>query len=147
MGECSRGIEAPLELPLGRGLCVRASSMPRLAVESQVHTSSMTRPLCWILRTFSGCMGSNAKVPCSFTCTRCREYKTVEFQLVFCSFGSVIKAQRIVKMGCDLWMPMPHFLTLISFISRIEETKPNKSIRMYCFCFFLHWLKHVSFFF
>ncbi|KAM3604922.1 uncharacterized protein V6R79_018100 [Siganus canaliculatus] len=33
--ECSGGIEAPLELPLGRGLCVRASSMPRLAVESQ----------------------------------------------------------------------------------------------------------------
>ncbi|XP_054870114.1 voltage-dependent R-type calcium channel subunit alpha-1E-like isoform X5 [Amphiprion ocellaris] len=35
VGECSRGIEAPLELPLGRGLCVRASSMPRLAVELQ----------------------------------------------------------------------------------------------------------------
>ncbi|XP_037643597.1 voltage-dependent R-type calcium channel subunit alpha-1E isoform X1 [Sebastes umbrosus] len=35
VGECSRGIEAPQELPLGRGLCVRASSMPRLAVESQ----------------------------------------------------------------------------------------------------------------
>ncbi|XP_074507596.1 voltage-dependent R-type calcium channel subunit alpha-1E-like isoform X1 [Sebastes fasciatus] len=35
VGECSRGIEAPQELPLGRGLYVRASSMPRLAVESQ----------------------------------------------------------------------------------------------------------------
>ncbi|XP_055360011.1 voltage-dependent R-type calcium channel subunit alpha-1E-like isoform X2 [Betta splendens] len=35
VGECSRGIEAPLELPLGRGLCVRASSVPRLAVELQ----------------------------------------------------------------------------------------------------------------
>ncbi|XP_049453892.1 voltage-dependent R-type calcium channel subunit alpha-1E-like [Epinephelus fuscoguttatus] len=35
VGECSGGIEAPQELPLGRGLCVRASSMPRLAVESQ----------------------------------------------------------------------------------------------------------------
>ncbi|KAM4557573.1 voltage-dependent R-type calcium channel subunit alpha-1E isoform 4-T4 [Fundulus diaphanus] len=35
VGECIWGIEAPLELPLGRGLCVRASSMPRLAVESQ----------------------------------------------------------------------------------------------------------------
>ncbi|XP_034469409.1 voltage-dependent R-type calcium channel subunit alpha-1E-like isoform X3 [Hippoglossus hippoglossus] len=35
VGECSGGIEAPLELPVGRGLCVRASSMPRLAVELQ----------------------------------------------------------------------------------------------------------------
>ncbi|XP_019203830.1 voltage-dependent R-type calcium channel subunit alpha-1E isoform X3 [Oreochromis niloticus] len=46
VGECSRGIEAPLELPLGRGLCVRASSMPRLAVESQqaeVSSGSMKR--------------------------------------------------------------------------------------------------------
>ncbi|GLD51024.1 voltage-dependent R-type calcium channel subunit alpha-1E-like isoform X1 [Lates japonicus] len=46
VGECSRGIEAPLELPLGRGLCVRASSMPRLAVESQqteVASGSMKR--------------------------------------------------------------------------------------------------------
>ncbi|KAM7379435.1 hypothetical protein PAMP_004984 [Pampus punctatissimus] len=40
VGECSRGIEAPLELPLGRGLCVRASSMPRLAVESQTEVAS-----------------------------------------------------------------------------------------------------------
>ncbi|XP_038573807.1 voltage-dependent R-type calcium channel subunit alpha-1E isoform X3 [Micropterus salmoides] len=46
VGECSRGIEAPLELPLGRGLCVRASSMPRLAVELQqteVASGSMKR--------------------------------------------------------------------------------------------------------
>ncbi|XP_035491077.1 voltage-dependent R-type calcium channel subunit alpha-1E isoform X3 [Scophthalmus maximus] len=46
VGECSRGFEAPLELPLGRGLCVRASSMPRLAVESQqteVASGSMKR--------------------------------------------------------------------------------------------------------
>ncbi|CAK6957645.1 voltage-dependent R-type calcium channel subunit alpha-1E-like [Scomber scombrus] len=46
VGECSRGIETPLELPLGRGLCVRASSMPRLAVESQqteVASSSLKR--------------------------------------------------------------------------------------------------------
>ncbi|XP_050925932.1 voltage-dependent R-type calcium channel subunit alpha-1E isoform X2 [Lates calcarifer] len=46
VGECSRGIEAPLELPVGRGLCVRASSMPRLAVESQqteVASGSMKR--------------------------------------------------------------------------------------------------------
>ncbi|XP_023190924.1 voltage-dependent R-type calcium channel subunit alpha-1E-like isoform X1 [Xiphophorus maculatus] len=35
VGECIWGIKIPLELPLGRGLCVRASSMPRLAVESQ----------------------------------------------------------------------------------------------------------------
>ncbi|XP_035491079.2 voltage-dependent R-type calcium channel subunit alpha-1E isoform X8 [Scophthalmus maximus] len=40
VGECSRGFEAPLELPLGRGLCVRASSMPRLAVESQTEVAS-----------------------------------------------------------------------------------------------------------
>ncbi|XP_031720815.1 voltage-dependent R-type calcium channel subunit alpha-1E isoform X1 [Anarrhichthys ocellatus] len=40
VGECSRGIEAPQELPLGRGLCVRASSMPRLAVESQTEVAS-----------------------------------------------------------------------------------------------------------
>ncbi|XP_028283639.1 voltage-dependent R-type calcium channel subunit alpha-1E-like [Parambassis ranga] len=40
VGECSRGIKAPLELPLGRGLCVRASSMPRLAVESQPEAAS-----------------------------------------------------------------------------------------------------------
>ncbi|XP_037643598.1 voltage-dependent R-type calcium channel subunit alpha-1E isoform X2 [Sebastes umbrosus] len=40
VGECSRGIEAPQELPLGRGLCVRASSMPRLAVESQTEGAS-----------------------------------------------------------------------------------------------------------
>lgn len=38
VGECSRGFEAPLDLPLGRGLCLRASSMPRLAVELQVPT-------------------------------------------------------------------------------------------------------------
>ncbi|KAM7400508.1 hypothetical protein PAMA_004951 [Pampus argenteus] len=46
VGECSRGIETPRELPLGRGLCVRASSMPRLAVESQqteVASGSMKR--------------------------------------------------------------------------------------------------------
>ncbi|XP_014894745.1 voltage-dependent R-type calcium channel subunit alpha-1E isoform X6 [Poecilia latipinna] len=35
VGECIWGIKIPLELPLGRGLCVRASSMPRLAVEPQ----------------------------------------------------------------------------------------------------------------
>ncbi|XP_074507597.1 voltage-dependent R-type calcium channel subunit alpha-1E-like isoform X2 [Sebastes fasciatus] len=40
VGECSRGIEAPQELPLGRGLYVRASSMPRLAVESQTEGAS-----------------------------------------------------------------------------------------------------------
>uniref|UniRef100_A0A3B5ALJ0 Voltage-dependent calcium channel type A subunit alpha-1 n=1 Tax=Stegastes partitus TaxID=144197 RepID=A0A3B5ALJ0_9TELE len=51
VGECSRGIEAPLELPVGRGLCVRASSMPRLAVELQVHIFSLTRLLGWIWRT------------------------------------------------------------------------------------------------
>ncbi|KAK1878471.1 putative voltage-dependent R-type calcium channel subunit alpha-1E [Dissostichus eleginoides] len=38
VGECSRGIEAPQELPIGRGLCVRASSMPRLAVELQTES-------------------------------------------------------------------------------------------------------------
>ncbi|XP_032387144.1 voltage-dependent R-type calcium channel subunit alpha-1E isoform X2 [Etheostoma spectabile] len=40
VGECSRGIEAPQELSLGRGLCVRASSMPRLAVELQTEVAS-----------------------------------------------------------------------------------------------------------
>ncbi|XP_043990096.1 voltage-dependent R-type calcium channel subunit alpha-1E-like isoform X2 [Gambusia affinis] len=35
VGQCIWGIKVPLELPLGRGLCVRASSMPRLAVELQ----------------------------------------------------------------------------------------------------------------
>ncbi|XP_067331062.1 voltage-dependent R-type calcium channel subunit alpha-1E isoform X3 [Channa argus] len=46
VGECTRGIETPLELPLGRGLCMRASSMPRLAVEPQqteVASGSMKR--------------------------------------------------------------------------------------------------------
>ncbi|XP_058483634.1 voltage-dependent R-type calcium channel subunit alpha-1E-like isoform X1 [Solea solea] len=46
VGVCRRGIEAPLEFPLGKGLCVRASSMPRLAVESQqteVASGSMKR--------------------------------------------------------------------------------------------------------
>ncbi|XP_063742041.1 voltage-dependent R-type calcium channel subunit alpha-1E-like isoform X1 [Eleginops maclovinus] len=37
VGECSRGIEAPLSI--GRGLCVRASSMPRLAVEWQTEVA------------------------------------------------------------------------------------------------------------
>lgn len=32
---------------------MRASSMPRLAVELQVHTSSMTQPPCWILTILS----------------------------------------------------------------------------------------------
>ncbi|XP_062413828.1 voltage-dependent R-type calcium channel subunit alpha-1E [Pungitius pungitius] len=40
VGGCSRGIEAPQELPLGTGLCARASSMPRLAVESQAEVAS-----------------------------------------------------------------------------------------------------------
>ncbi|XP_074544873.1 voltage-dependent R-type calcium channel subunit alpha-1E-like isoform X3 [Halichoeres trimaculatus] len=35
VGECTLGIEPPMELPQGRGLCVRASSMPRLAVDLQ----------------------------------------------------------------------------------------------------------------
>ncbi|XP_036939940.1 voltage-dependent R-type calcium channel subunit alpha-1E isoform X3 [Acanthopagrus latus] len=51
VGECSLGIEAPLELPLGRGLCVRASSMPRLAVELQqaeVASGSMKRSVSTI---------------------------------------------------------------------------------------------------
>ncbi|XP_076000695.1 voltage-dependent R-type calcium channel subunit alpha-1E [Genypterus blacodes] len=39
VGECSRGNEAQLELPLGRGLCVRASSMPRLTVELQTEVA------------------------------------------------------------------------------------------------------------
>ncbi|XP_016525258.1 voltage-dependent R-type calcium channel subunit alpha-1E isoform X6 [Poecilia formosa] len=46
VGECIWGIKIPLELPLGRGLCVRASSMPRLAVEPQqeeVKGGSMKR--------------------------------------------------------------------------------------------------------
>ncbi|KAM6918746.1 voltage-dependent R-type calcium channel subunit alpha-1E [Xenentodon cancila] len=46
VGECSWGIEAPLDLPVGRGLCLRASSMPRLAVELQqgeVGSGSMKR--------------------------------------------------------------------------------------------------------
>ncbi|XP_037538108.1 voltage-dependent R-type calcium channel subunit alpha-1E [Nematolebias whitei] len=46
VGECFWGIGTPLELPLGRGPCVRASSMPRLAVELQqteVRSGSMKR--------------------------------------------------------------------------------------------------------
>uniref|UniRef100_A0A1A8CQY4 Calcium channel, voltage-dependent, R type, alpha 1E subunit n=1 Tax=Nothobranchius kadleci TaxID=1051664 RepID=A0A1A8CQY4_NOTKA len=35
VGRCIWAIHAPLELPLGRGLCARASSLPRLAVEPQ----------------------------------------------------------------------------------------------------------------
>ncbi|XP_038859124.1 voltage-dependent R-type calcium channel subunit alpha-1E-like [Salvelinus namaycush] len=41
-GECSGLIPDPLELPFGRGLCVRASSMPRLSVEPQVLPSDHT---------------------------------------------------------------------------------------------------------
>ncbi|CAB1448514.1 unnamed protein product [Pleuronectes platessa] len=51
VGEWSGGIEAPLELPVGRGLCVRASSMPRLAVELQdteVAGGSMKRSVSTI---------------------------------------------------------------------------------------------------
>ncbi|XP_056149220.1 voltage-dependent R-type calcium channel subunit alpha-1E-like [Lampris incognitus] len=46
VGKSSRSMGASLELPLGRGLCARASSMPRLAVDSQqaeVSSGSMKR--------------------------------------------------------------------------------------------------------
>lgn len=41
-GEFSGLIPDSLELPFGKGLCVRASSMPRLAVEPQVLPSDHT---------------------------------------------------------------------------------------------------------
>uniref|UniRef100_A0A3P8VPZ1 Calcium voltage-gated channel subunit alpha1 E n=2 Tax=Cynoglossus semilaevis TaxID=244447 RepID=A0A3P8VPZ1_CYNSE len=46
VGDCSMGIKATLELPMGVGLCVRASSMPRLTVdlqETEVSSGSMKR--------------------------------------------------------------------------------------------------------
>lgn len=49
------------------------------------------------LEDVSGCMGSNAKVPCSLC--DAETFKSV--WLVFCYFGSLIKA-RIGKTGCDV---------------------------------------------
>ncbi len=54
------------------------------------------------LEDVSGCMGSYAKVPCSLRARDTEKFKSVEFWLVFCYFGSLIKAQRTVKMGCDI---------------------------------------------
>ncbi len=102
MVECSIGIEAPLELPIGRGLCVRASSMPRLAVELQVHTSFMTWPLCWTLRTSVAAWALFPKGTVTYVHGMWRGVTSVEFWLVFCTFGSLIKTHRIAKMRCDL---------------------------------------------
>ncbi|KAM3865783.1 LOW QUALITY PROTEIN: voltage-dependent R-type calcium channel subunit alpha-1E-like [Diretmus argenteus] len=78
VGECSRVIEAPLELPLGRGLCVRASSMPRLAVESQqteVSSGSMKRSASTVSDQRVNGLWQEEKSPERFYRPRHKSYK------------------------------------------------------------------------
>ncbi|XP_029686834.1 voltage-dependent R-type calcium channel subunit alpha-1E-like isoform X4 [Takifugu rubripes] len=77
VGECSRGVESPLELPLGRGLCLRASSLPRLAVETQteVASGSMKRSVSTIADQRVNGLWEEEKSPERFYRPRHKSYK------------------------------------------------------------------------
>lgn len=96
MGECSRGVESPLELPLGRGLCLRASSLPRLAVETQVLSFSRHDVCGWIVRTSAVAWSQMLRVHVSRVL----------------SFPALEDSIMMTNLGCDL---------LMTFFSRIEK--------------------------
>uniref|UniRef100_A0A087Y9U6 Calcium voltage-gated channel subunit alpha1 E n=1 Tax=Poecilia formosa TaxID=48698 RepID=A0A087Y9U6_POEFO len=89
VGECIWGIKIPLELPLGRGLCVRASSMPRLAVEPQeeVKGGSMKRSVSTVADQRVNGLWEEEKSPERVYRPRHKSYKAAD-----CMTGYLIKS-------------------------------------------------------